>query len=406
MKSNILLAWRNLWRNKRRTLITVASVFFGVLLSTLMTSMQEGSYSSMIDNIVKFYSGYIQIQHEAYWDNKTINNTMTPTGELFELASSVREVTHTTTRLESFALASSETLTRGSLVIGIDPDKENKITELTKWVIDGTYFRPGDDGVLIGSELARYLKIEVGDTLVMIGAGYHGVSAAGKYPVRGILKFPNPELNKQTVYMELSNCQNFFSAENLVSSMIIMVDDQYDLKPAMKELKAQVKSPYTVMSWDEMHPELLQMVEGDRAGGTVIKAILYILIGFGIFGTVMMMVAERTREMGVMVAIGMQKIKLAGILFFETVFIGLIGVLAGFAGSIPLITWFYTNPVKLSGNVADTMIEMGLDPYMYFSWLPSVFYNQVITVFVMTAIVAIYPLFMAVRLKVHLALRA
>lgn len=406
MKSNILLAWRNLWRNKRRTLITVASVFFGVLLSTLMSSMQEGSYSSMIDNIVKFYSGYIQIQNEEYWDNKTINYTMEPIPELFEIANSVPEVTYVTTRLESFALASSETLTRGSMVIGIDPVKENQITELTKWVKKGEYFRPGDEGVLIGSELARYLKIEVGDTLVMIGAGYHGVSAAGKFPIRGILNFPNPELNKQTVYMELSRCQEFFSAENLVSSMIIMVEDQYDLKPALRKLRSQVESPFAVMSWEEMHPEMLQMVEGDRAGATVMKAILYILIGFGIFGTIMMMVAERTREMGVMVAIGMQKMKLAGIMFFETVFIGLIGVLAGFAGSIPVIAYFYNNPVRLSGNVAETMIEMGIEPYMFFSWLPSVFYDQVITVFAMTAIVAIYPLFMALRLRIHLALRA
>jgi ABC-type antimicrobial peptide transport system permease subunit len=160
------------------------------------------------------------------------------------------------------------------------------------------------------------------------------------------------------------------------------------------------------MSWEEMHPEMLQMVEGDRAGATVMKAILYILIGFGIFGTVMMMVAERTREMGVMVAIGMQKLKLAGIMFFETVFIGLTGVLVGFAGSIPLIAYFYNNPVRLSGSAADTMIEMGIEPYMYFSWLPSVFYNQVITVFAMTAIVAIYPLFMALKLRVNQALRA
>ena len=97
---NILLAWRNLWRNKRRTLITVASVFFGVLLSTLMSSMQEGSYSSMIDNIVKFYSGYIQIQNEEYWENKTINNSMEPTQELYAKASSVPDVTHIATRLE------------------------------------------------------------------------------------------------------------------------------------------------------------------------------------------------------------------------------------------------------------------------------------------------------------------
>ena len=111
------------------------------------------------------------------------------------------------------------------------------------------------------------LKIQVGDTLVMIGAGYHGVSAAGKYPISGILKFPNPELNKQSVYMDIRECQEFFSAENLVSSMIIMIEDQYHLKSTMKQLNEKISSPYAIMSWDEMQPELLQMIAGDRAGG-------------------------------------------------------------------------------------------------------------------------------------------
>lgn len=403
---NALMAWRNLWRNKRRTLITVASVFFGVLLATFMGSMQEGSYTSMIDNVVKFYSGYIQIQNSEYWENKTINNSLEPSQELYELAHSIPQVTNVTSRLESFALASSEKITRGSIVIGVDPVKENDITELQKWVVEGNYFKAQDEGVLLGLELAKYLKMEVGDTLVMIGAGYHGVSAAGKFPIRGILKFPNPELNKQTVYMELSNCQEFYSAYNLASSIIVMVEDQYDLKPALKKLQAGLGEGYIAMSWEEMQPELLQMIAGDRAGGQIMIAVLYLLIGFGIFGTIMMMVAERKREMGVMVAIGMQKTKLAGIMFYETIYIGLIGVLAGFAGSIPLIAYFYQNPIKLTGGAAETFIEMGVEPYMYFSWMPKIFIAQVIVVFAMTLIVALYPLFSAIKLQVHLALRS
>lgn len=406
MKSNIIMAWRNLWRNKRRTLITVASIFFGVLLSTVMSSMQEGSYTSMIDNIVRFYSGYIQIQHEDYWENKTINYAMEPTEELFQIASSVPEITHVTSRLESFALASSTDITRGAMLIGIDPEKENDITDLKKWVVSGEYFNHGDDGVLVGTDLAGYLKLGIGDTLVLLGSGYHGVSAAGKYPIRGLLKFPNPQLNKEVIYMDLPACQEFLSAPELVSALILMVDEQHMLKSAMKKLQPRVSQPYNVMSWDEMHPELLQMVEGDRAGAVIMKGIVYILIGFGIFGTIMMMVSERTREMGVMVAIGMQKTKLAMLLFFETLYIGVIGILAGFAGSIPLIAWFYANPIRLGGDAAETMEMMGIEPYMYFSWLPSVFYNQILVVFIMTTVVALYPLATAIRLKVHLALRA
>lgn len=406
MKSNLRLAWRNLWRNKRRTLITAASIFFGVLLATIMSSMQEGSYSSMINNIVKFYSGYIQVQNEDYWENKTINNTFIPSDTLINRIKAVKEVILYTPRLESFALASSEEITRGSLVIGIDPVREKEVMNIGQWIVDGKYLEADDHGVLVGFDLAKYLELSVGDTLVMIGQGYHGTTAVGVYPIRGILKFPSPDLNKQSIYMELRTAQEFYSADHLVTSMVLMLEDQYNLNKAIRKLSNQIKSPYRVMSWEQMHPELLQMVEADRAGATVMKAILYIIIGFGVLGTIMMLVAERKREMGVMIAIGMQRFKLAFILFFETIYIGLIGVIAGFAGSIPLIAYFYNNPIPLTGDTGKTMEEMGFEPLMYFSWLPSVFYNQVITVFIITAIIAIYPVIISHQLRVHLALRA
>ena len=406
MKSNIIMAWRNLWRKKSRTFITVASIFFGVLLSTVMSSMQEGSYSSMIDNIVKFYSGYIQIHNEKYWDNKTINNTFIPSESIETSIKEIPEIINYAPRLEFFTLASSEEITKGSLVIGIDPIKENQITEIGQWITEGKYLDQNDIGLLIGSELAKYLQLSVGDTLVMIGQGYHGVSAAGKYPIRGILEFPSPELNKQTIYMEIKNCQEFFTCDDRITSLVLMVENQYKLPKAMRQLRNKIESPYSVMSWEEMHPEILQMVEADRAGAVIMKAILYIIIGFGILGTIMMMIAERRREMGVMIAIGMQRYKLAIVLFFETIYIGFIGVLVGFIISVPIIAYYYHNPIQITGDAGKMYSDMGFEPFFYFSWLPSVFYNQVITVFVITAFISIYPMITAGRMKIHLALRA
>ncbi|MQY78526.1 MAG: FtsX-like permease family protein [Bacteroidetes bacterium] len=404
--NNIKIAWRNLWRNKRRTLITVASVFFGVLFSTVMTSMQEGSYSSMVDNVVKFYSGYIQVHSEDYWENKTINNTFKPTDSLIDKISQVKEVIHFTPRLESFALASSEEITKGVMVLGVDPVKESQVTGIEKWIEKGRYLNPGDKGILVGIDLAKYLQLELNDTIVLLSQGYHGISAAGKYPIAGILNFPSPELNRQTLYMELSNCQDFYSAYNLLTSLVLMVKNQYDLPDAMKELRNEISSPFSVMSWNEMQPELVQMIEADRAGGVFMKALLYMIIGFGILGTIMMMISERRREMGVMVAIGMQRFKLGNIIFLETLFIGFLGVLVGFLGSIPIISYYYNNPIRLPADAAEIMIEMGIEPLLYFSWMPSVFYNQVITIFVITALIAIYPVYKSRTMKVNLALRA
>lgn len=403
---NLKIAWRNLWRNKKRTLITVASLFFGVIISTLMSSMQEGSYSSMVDNIVKFYSGYLQVQSYEYWENKTINNTFELTEELLQKVSGTDRVTHVAPRLESFALASTENESRGTILFGINPEKEEEITGISKWLSSGEMLKAGDDGLLVAAGLAKYLQLEVHDTLVLLGQGYHGVSAAGKYPIRGIIDLPAPDLNRQMVYMDLAACQEFYSADNMLSSLIVMVKDPYDLPHAKRALKKIIHEPYRLMSWDEMQPELVQMIEADRAGAVVMKGVLYIIIGFGILGTITMMLAERRREMGVMVAIGLQRARLGIILFYETILIGILGVVWGFLGSIPVISYLFNNPVELTGNAAEAMMDMGIEPYMYFSWIPSVFYNQVITVFVITFLIGIVPVVTSYRFVLSKALRA
>ena len=403
---NIILAWRNLWRKPWRTVITSGSIFFGVLFSAVMTSMQYGSYDSMIDNVVKFYSGYAQIFTEDFHENKTINNSFVLTDSIINLIEEAPEITHYTRRLEYFTLASSNELTRGSLIIGIDPESENSVTNLQKWVNKGEYLSDKDDGVLMAIDLAKYLKVDVGDTIVLYSQGFHGVMAAGLYPVKGILKFPSPELNKQFVYMELSTAQEFFTAEERLTSVVMMVKDHNHLGPAMRFLRKYINPPFMVQSWAELQPELVQMIEGDRAGGTFMKAILYMIITFGIFGTILMMISERRRELGVMIAIGMQREKLGAILFFETVFIGLIGTLAGVLGSIPMNYYFFKNPIPLTGDAGKTMIEMGIEPFMYFSIHPSVFYTQAITVFIITLIIGLFPIYKSITLKLTNALRA
>jgi ABC-type lipoprotein release transport system permease subunit len=403
---NLMIAWRNLWRSKRRTLITISSVFFAVIISTLMSSMQEGSYGSMVDNWVKFYSGYMQIHQEGYWEDRTINNSFPETDSLFNLVKQTEGVTQITPRFVSFALASSKETTKGAMIMGVNPDGEDRVTGISKWITAGRYLQSGDNGLLVASGLLKHLGLNVSDTLVLLGQGYHGVSAAGKYPITGVLEFPNPEINQELIYMEINNCREFYSAESLLTSFVVMVKDQYSLPGTYETLQEKIISPYSLMRWDEMHPEVVQMISADRAGGVFMKAILYILVGFGIFGTILMMLSERKREMGVMVAIGMQRSKLGVILLFETILIGLMGVLVGFAGSVPVIAYFVKHPVVLTGDAAATMVQMGIEPLLLFSWLPSVFYNQVIIVFIITALIAIYPVYRSGVLRVNLALRA
>jgi len=404
--NNIKIAWRNLWRNKRRTLITVASIFFGVFLAALMSSMQEGSYSSMIDNVVKFYSGYIQVQHKDYWDKKTVNNSFENHSNLINDIKSVKEITDHTYRLESFSLVASENITQGAMVVGIEPDKENMVTNLKKWVGEGgQYLNAGENGVLVGEMLAQHLKIGVGDTLVIIGQGYHGVGAAGKYPVKGILELPSPILSKTFIYMDIGHAQALYSAPDRYTSLILMIENPNDLSVVDNKLKSIIQEPLTVMNWAEMQLELVQMIDSDRAGGVIMIGVLYIVIGFGIFGTLMMLMAERKREFGVMVAVGMRKMKLLTIVLYETLFMGLIGILSGFVFSFPIISFMSYNPVPLGGDAAQWMIDMGIEPVLAFSMMPDVFSRQAIVIFIMVMIVALYPITFIKNLKVISALR-
>jgi len=395
----LIMAWRNIWRNKRRTLITVASIFFGVLLSAYMTSMQEGSYDKMVEIVVKFYSGYMQVHKSDYWENRSINNSFDFDQELISQLKKHQEVDLVIPRLESFGLASAGELTRGSAIFGIVPDLETKLTGIADKIVEGKYLQTDDKGVVIGKGLADYLKLNLNDTLVIITQGYHGVSAAGKFPVHGIIKHVSPELNKSIIYMELTTCQSFLGAENKLTSMVVNVANNDAMQRTLKKLKSEIKEPYSVMSWEEMQPEVVQQIESDRAGGIIMKAILYIVIAFGIFGTIMMMIAERRREFGVMISIGMQKRKLSVVLFIETLFIGLLGILSGIAVTLPLILIQSRNPIPLTGETAKLMEDFGFEPYMFFSTAPEVFWQQAISVFVLTALIGIYPVIASLKIK-------
>ena len=396
---NYKIAWRNLWRNKRRTLITVASIFFGVLLAVVMSSMQEGSYSNMINNVVKFYSGYIQIQDEKYWDHKTLYYSFDTKDELYQKIHSVNEITLVTPRLESFALMSSKDITQPAMIVGVDPEKEDSMTNLSQWISEGKYFGENHNTILVAKNLAENLDVNLNDTIALLGQGYYGNTVAAEFIIRGVLDFPSPELNKRFAYLRLDRAQQFYSAEGKLTSIALMLEDYTDLERTMEILNTRIDSPYHAISWREMQPEMVQMIESDRAGGVIMKAILYIIIGFGILGTVMMMVMERRKELGLMVAVGMQKHRLASILFYETMLMGLIGAISGIIASIPIIVYFIHNPIPMTGEAAEAMEGMGIEPVLHFSADPRVFLNQVITVLVITLVVSAYPLWSAFRLN-------
>mgnify|MGYP006288544427 CR=1 FL=1 len=406
MEEYIKLAWRNIWRNKRRTIITAASIFFAIFFALIMRALQLGSYSNMIDNAVKLYSGHIQVHGRGYWDNKSINNTLVQQQDLIEVLKKNRHIKQVVPRLESFALASSGPQTKGVLVMGIDPLKQNKMSHLSEKLVKGKYLERGEHAALLSKTLSAYLQLGVNDTLVLLGQGFHGATAAGKYPVKGIVKIPKPDLDNKLVYLPLKAGQQLYMAPNRLTTMAINLHDHEDLTETVAQLKEQLPADqYEVKSWREIMPELVQQIQSDNASGWILLAILYLIIAFGVFGTVMMMINERRREFGVMIAIGMHKSKLAMIVTVEMVFVGLLGLMAGITGSMPVILHYHYHPIRLSGEVAQSIENFGIEPIMPMAWQFDFYLNQTIIVAVIVVLAVLYPIISITRIKAVKAMR-
>jgi ABC-type lipoprotein release transport system permease subunit len=473
MKEDFKIAWRNLWRNKRRTVITSASVFFAVFFAVIMRSYELGSYDSMILNFIESYSGYLQVQNIKYQDNPTVDYSFDYNDSLYHAISGVPDVVSVAPHIESFALASSGSQTKGVAVLAIDPEKERKfsnpVNKLVKYrfteesigrlkssgnipdaVIAGTrsllgnsyssearvelelglssgdvekylpeilgsakvsnsYLSVDDIGVLVSDRLADYLKVAIGDTVILMGQGFHGASAAGLFPVRGIIKMPSPEIDNKLVIMTIPSAQRFFDAEGKITSLSVNLTGKTHriMSGAQKKINSLLTDKNTVTkTWEELNPVLVQQIEGDSQTGIATLGMLYFIIFFGIFGTVLMMIAERTREFGVLISIGMQKRRLKRIISIEMVLLGFLGLAGGLIASSPVIMYFYYNPILLKGEIGKMMEDYGWDAIMPTAWFGPYFYWQAVIVFIMVLLATLYPLRKIGRLKEIEALRS
>jgi len=395
------LAWLNIWRNKRRTIITATSVFFAVLLAIIFRSLTDGVYDNMIHNVVSYSSGYLQIHQKGYWDEQSIDNTFEEDQQLYQELLNNPMVTNIMPRLQTFALASYSDKTKGVLVLGIDPVKEKEVNNLHDKIVDGKYIKSiNDNAVVLGEGLASQLKLKVNDTLVLLGQGYHASSAAAKFRVKGLIKLGAIELNNNVVYMPLQQSQYMYDAENRLTSVSVMLDNTTDLEWQKQTLQESLDpDKYEVMSWKEMMPEMDQFIEADSTGHYIIIGVLYFVISFGLFGTLLMMIFERKHELGILIAIGMKKHLLAVVLLLESIMISLLGCVVGIIGGILFIKWFTLHPIHLTGEMKEVYEDWGIESIIYFSSNEKIFIVQTLIVLMLSILLAFYPGYKVMKLK-------
>ncbi|KZX57019.1 lipoprotein ABC transporter permease [Halioglobus sp. HI00S01] len=408
MNVNWRLAWRNLWRHRRRTWLTVAAMVFCNTLLMFMISLQLGTYDMMINNSLAMVTGHVQVQQKDYLENQRMRDSVPAVEALAASVANELGLDTVAARGQAFALASSEDRSFGVLLAGVQPDKEPGVSSLPGLVSEGRYLAADDrDAIVIGAVLAKNLKVGLGDELTFLGSGRDGSFAAGLATVVGIVHTGMDEIDRGIAHVPLAWFQETFSMGDHGHTVVVRMPDLALVEGAVQRVAALLPEGQNLVAldWDALQPGLRQAIRSDLASGWVMYAVFIVLVAFSVLNTQLMSVLERTREFGVMLALGMGPGRLAKLVTIETFLLSLLGLLLGLLFGGLVVLWLSHAGFSYPG-MEEMAAEFNMDSRFYpevsfvaLMWGPS-------TVFLFTMLAAIYPSLRLYKLEPVQAMRA
>jgi putative ABC transport system permease protein len=364
------MAWRNIWRNPRRTILTVCAITFATVLLVFMLSFQFGSYETMINTSVKISTGHLQVQAEKYHEKKSIRFVIPDPRAIAEIVNRIPAVAAYSFRAQAFSLISSKDRTYGVVVTGIQPQKEVHVSRIKKLVYKGNFLSADDvNQALLGKLLAKNLRVTIGDELTLLGQGRDGSIGATVVQVKGIFSSGIDEFDRSAMQIPLATFQDTFSMGGAVHEVVIIAKSLSDVPRIKTRLKAALSAlpegkSLTTLDWQELMPGLRQAIEMDLVSGLIFYGLLIIVVAFSILNTFLMAIFERTREFGVMMAMGTTPRRLTKILLAESMAITLIGIITGIGIGIGLTYYFQIHGIDFSGG-SDLLSQFGITGRMY-----------------------------------------
>jgi putative ABC transport system permease protein len=326
------LAWRNLWRNPRRTLLTVSAVAFATMILVFMVALQRGGYGAMIESAVSVFTGHLQVQAEGYHDDPGLERSLADAPALEERVAAVPGVVAVTSRAESYALVSSPSSTFGAAIVGVEPRREPALSTIPRSVREGRFLTsPRAAEAVVGQTLARNLSVSLGDELTLLGQGRDGSLAVAALEVVGVFESGSPDLDRTMIEIPLQTFQDTFAMGDRVSSIVVRTADLSRVDGVAQAAAAAVadRRDVTVLRWDQLLEGLKQGISLDAAVGWFLYAVLVFVVTFSILNTFLMAVLERTREFGVLLALGTRAGFLGGVVMAESLLLLLLGLAVG-----------------------------------------------------------------------------
>ena len=405
------MAWRNIWRNPRRTILTISAIAFASTLLVCMLSFQLGSYGAMINASVRIHTGHLQVQAKGYQDKKTMRLVVPDPVAVGGILDKVPEVDAYTFRANAFSLASSKERTYGIIVIGIDPVREAGVSTLKKLIRQGSYLVKGEtDQALVGELLAKNLRVGLGEELTILGQGRDGSIAATVIKVKGIYSSGMDEFDRSSIHIPLKIFQDVYSMRGAVHEVVAIgtsLSDVSEMKNATRTglRKLDQKYPLVALDWDEIMPGLLQAIEMDLVSGIIFWFILIVVVAFSILNTFLMAILERTREFGVLMAIGTTPRRLTKLLLIESTAMTVIGIVIGIIAGC-LLTWYFQVHGLDLGGASELMSQYGISGRMYPQLSLITALSGPGAVLLITFLTALYPAFKVRRLRPVEAMRS
>lgn len=369
-KIDFQIAWRNVWRNPRRTFFTCLAIIFGCTLMIFSTSMQYGVFDRVINNTVNKRTSHVQVLDKEYEDKQDMLLNIDEPAKLAQIFESTQHVLEYTFRSSAFALVSSDDRTYGINITGIKPEKEKKIFNISETVRKGDFLDENDyDQAVLGETLAENLKVSIGDEIVILGQGLDGSVAATIVTVKGLVSSGMEDADRNTLYITYDFFDETFFMQGTAHRGIVLGNDLKNSELIRDEInrklqEAQIDEALTAKTWSELIPGLLQAIALDLSVSSFLYLVLSVVIVFSIMNTFIMVVFERTREFGTLLAIGAGRNRIRKVLFLESVIINCLGVGIGMLIGSSVVYYFSVKGIPIEG-AEEVMANFGLEPVLY-----------------------------------------
>lgn len=405
------ISWKNVWRSKARSLVIISAITIGLLGGIFSYALMLGGSMQRVDSAIKNETANLQLHNPAYLLEEDIKNTIENPQEYIDYLKQIPEVMGISDRLKSSAMISTAYASSGVLINGVYPDKEIKTTKLSESILYGNYLKQSDQiPIVIGNKLAKKLNAEVGDKLILAAPGLDGDVSYGAYILKGIYDTENKMFDGIQVFIKKSDLANLVGVqETSTSEIAVSLFDSEQNEAIIQKLQANFKEKIdqksiVIRGWKEIDPMLGMMVDSMSFFGWIFVGIILVALIFGIVNTMLMVVLERVREIGMLMAIGMNKARVFAMIMWETIFLSFTGGILGMLFSLGFISYFKTYGLNLS-VVAKGMNSLGFSSIIY-PEAPLSFYIEVSVMIIITAILAsIYPALKALKLHPSEAVR-